>query len=181
MAPPSQSEALDAAEVAPQLQAKARSLEDEVINLFVEIAQMLGQPKSVGQIYGLLYISPGSLSMEDIQSRLGISLGSVSQGLRQLRAYKAIRLVFRAGQRRDFFEAETELKRLVTGFIQEQIGPQGERTRARLEALRPMLEEIEPDPGHYSRRIDKVASWQKRSQKLFSGVSRLMSGKGEKD
>jgi hypothetical protein len=54
------------------------------------VVQIFGVPKSVGQIYGLLYASPEPLSFSDIVVRLGISKGSASQGLRLLRSLGAI-------------------------------------------------------------------------------------------
>jgi hypothetical protein len=52
--------------------------------------QVFGVPKSVGQIYGLLYASPEPLSFSDIVERLEISKGSASQGLQLLRSLGAI-------------------------------------------------------------------------------------------
>ena len=52
--------------------------------------QIFGVPKSVGQIYGVLYASPSPLSFSDIVDRLEISKGSASQGLALLRSLGAI-------------------------------------------------------------------------------------------
>ena len=54
--------------------------------------QVFGVPKSVGQIYGLLYASPEPLSFSDIVERLEISKGSASQGLQLLRSLGAIKV-----------------------------------------------------------------------------------------
>jgi DNA-binding transcriptional ArsR family regulator len=64
----------------------------ECIELFAEVVYALGLPKSVGQIYGLLYASPAPLSFSDIVERLDISKGSASQGLQLLRTLGAIKL-----------------------------------------------------------------------------------------
>ena len=54
---------------------------------------MLGLPKSIGEIYGLLYVTQEALSLDDLVSRLGISKGSTSQGLKMLRKLGAVREV----------------------------------------------------------------------------------------
>ena len=54
--------------------------------------QIFGVPKSVGQIYGLLYASPLPLGFSDIVERLEISKGSASQGLQLLRSLGAVKL-----------------------------------------------------------------------------------------
>ncbi len=57
-------------------------LEMQVIELFVRGVRVLGLPKSVGEIYGLLYISPQPLSLDALVGRLRMSKGSTSQGLK---------------------------------------------------------------------------------------------------
>jgi hypothetical protein len=64
--------------------------QSECIELFAEVVYALGLPRSIGQIYGLLYASPLPLSFSDIVERLDISKGSASQGLQLLRTLGAI-------------------------------------------------------------------------------------------
>ena len=97
-----------------------RNLELESIDFFVRLMSVLGMPRSVGEIYGLLYFSKDSLPMDQIASRLGISIGSASQGLRTLRSLKAVRTAYVAGDRRDHYFAETEFRRLFSNFIKDE-------------------------------------------------------------
>ena len=66
--------------------------QSECIELFAEVVYALGLPRSIGQIYGLLYASPAPLSFSDIVERLDISKGSASQGLQLLRSLGAINI-----------------------------------------------------------------------------------------
>ena len=43
------------------------------VDFFVSFVQVFGLPKSIGQIYGLLFVSADPLPMDDIVSQLGIS------------------------------------------------------------------------------------------------------------
>ena len=52
----------------------SRSLEFESIDFFVRLMSLLGLPRSVGEIYGLLYFTPSALTMDQIASRLEISM-----------------------------------------------------------------------------------------------------------
>jgi len=99
----------------------------ECINLFVHAAQMLSIPRSVGEIFGLLYSSSEPLAMDDVVEKLSMSKGSASQGLRLLRDIGAVRTTYVAGDRRDFFVAETELRKLAFGFLRESIEPHLDR------------------------------------------------------
>ncbi|MGK0188899.1 MAG: DNA-binding transcriptional regulator GbsR (MarR family), partial [Verrucomicrobiales bacterium] len=112
------------------------SLEVEVIDLFVNAVKMLGFPKSVGEIYGLLFISKDALPLDALVERLDISKGSASQGLRLLKSLNAVSSVYVAGDRRDHFKAETQLKKLAAGFIREELEPHILSGEERIERLR---------------------------------------------
>jgi DNA-binding transcriptional regulator GbsR (MarR family) len=72
-------------------QYKMDPLECQVVAMFVDGVRVLGLPRSIGEIYGLLFISQTGLSLDDIVQRIGISKGSASQGLRTLKSLGAVR------------------------------------------------------------------------------------------
>src|SRR5436853_1761730 len=95
-------------------------LETEIIDLFVQVSRLLGQPRSLAEIYGLLFISARPLAMDDLIERLRLSKGSASQGLKFLRNTGAVRTVYVAGDRRAHYEAVAELRNLSRRFLREQ-------------------------------------------------------------
>src|SRR6266478_5428805 len=98
-------------------------LETEIINLFVQLSRLLGQPRSLAEIYGLLFISARPLAMDDLIERLRLSKGSASQGLKFLRNMGAVKTVYVPGDRRVHYEAVAELRNLLTRFLRDQIVP----------------------------------------------------------
>ena len=110
-------------------------LEVEGIDYFVRFMNLLGLPRSVGEIYGLLYFSKDPMSMDEIVKRLGMSLGSASQGLRTLRSFKAIRTTYVMGDRKDYYVAETEFRNLIGTFIKEEIMPHLDSAGQRIERM----------------------------------------------
>src|SRR2546421_11837008 len=98
-------------------------LETEIIDLFVQVSRLLGQPRSLAEIYGLLFISARPLAMDDLIERLQLSKGSASQGLKFLRNMGAIKMVYIPGERRVHYEAVAELRNLATRFLREQFVP----------------------------------------------------------
>lgn len=155
----------------------ARSeLEVEVLEFFVRAAQLLGQPRSIGEIYGLLYLSPEPLSMEAIVSRLKISTGSASQGLKQLRAFRAVRTTYVPGERRDYYVAEEEVRKVFTGFAQEEIKPHLDSGRERLNRMETLVAEIEDDAEReeIAARIKRLSRLQGLSQKLLPMILRFL-------
>ena len=77
--------------------------EEAVVDFFVDAANLLGVPKSVAVLYGIVFASPQPLSFADIQTRGTLSKGSVSQGLRVLREMGAIKEVSAPADRSELF------------------------------------------------------------------------------
>ena len=148
-------------------------VEVEVIGLFVNAVKLLGMPKSVGEIYGLLFISPAPLPLDALVDRLKISKGSASQGLKVLRAFGAVKQVYVGGDRRDHYTAESELKKLAAGFVREQIKPRLEGGAARLARLKTMLKS-EADGEFFQTRITKLNQWHARSQEVMPLLSTML-------
>lgn len=85
----------------------------ELVELAARLAQRLGLTRSTGQIYGLLFVSPRPLSLDDIAEHLSLSKTSASTGTRQLAGFNLIRQVWLPGERRDHFEARTDLREVL--------------------------------------------------------------------
>src|SRR5689334_14126981 len=94
------------------------AFENTTVDFFVDAAELLGVPKSVAAIYGIVFASPEPLSFADIEARLDISKGSVSQGLRVLREVGALKEVSVAADRAELFEPDLELRKLVARFLE---------------------------------------------------------------
>ena len=77
-----------------------------------------GVNRSVAQIHALLYLSDRPLTAEEIAETLGIARSNVSNSLRELGGWKLVRRVPVLGDRRDHFEAETDLWEMVTRIAQ---------------------------------------------------------------
>lgn len=152
-----------------------KNLEIESIDFFVRMMSMLGMPRSVGEIYGLLYFSPSPLPMDQIVSRLGISLGSASQGLKTLRSLKAVRTSYVPGDRRDHYLAETEFRRLFSNFIKEEILPHMESAQDRITRMEDSLSELNAsDVEFYKIRIEKLKRLSRAGSRLLPALAGLL-------
>jgi DNA-binding transcriptional ArsR family regulator len=100
--------------------ARLEPVEVEVIHLFVQFSRALGQPRSVAEIYGLLFVSHKPLAMDDLIERLNLSKGSASQGLKYLQDLGAVRALYAGGDRRTHYEAVTELRNMAGRFLRQQ-------------------------------------------------------------
>ena len=93
-------------------------LQREMASIFAEIADLFGNPSSLGSIYGLLFASPEPLSMEEVVERLGISTGTASQGLRRLVEMQTILPQKEDGERVTRYSAKLELRPFVAMFLE---------------------------------------------------------------
>ena len=168
----------------PKVHEGLNSLELEVIDIFVSIVRMLGIPKSVAEIYGLLFVSPEPLPLDGIVDRLRISKGSVSQGLKLLRAFGGVKTTYVAGDRRDHYVAEIELKMLVAGFMRGEIQPRLENGKQRLVHVEEIQEQLNAEDrrkNFYGVRVRKLKQWHDRSQGLLPLLSSMLDMTGHSE
>lgn len=151
------------------------SVESEIIKYFVSFVQMLGLPKSVGQIYGTLFASEDPLSMDDIITRLGISKGSASQGLNLLRTLGAVTSHLIPGDRREHFAADLNVSRIVHHFFEERLLPRLQHGSERVDSI---LAELDPDADESRRvlydRVKALKKWQKRGNAIVPRIVRWL-------
>jgi DNA-binding transcriptional regulator GbsR (MarR family) len=154
------------------------SIEREVLAVFVDGVRVLGLAPSIGEIYGLLFISQAPLSLDDLVKHLKISKGSASQGLRTLKSLGAVRETNGNGngERRTYYEPAVELKRLVGGFIREQIRPHLESGRHKIKRLGD-LANTESDPERRKfllERTDRLDHWIRNGGRVLPLIQRIL-------
>ena len=88
----------------PQLDAARRNF----IEAGGNTTQSFGFGRIPGQLFALLYLSAKPLCLDDIARELGVSKASVSTTVRQLAQWAAVRRVWVKGDRKDYYEAETD-------------------------------------------------------------------------
>jgi DNA-binding transcriptional regulator GbsR (MarR family) len=136
---------------------------------------MMGFPRSYAEIYGMLFISPKPLALDDLIELLGLSRGSASQGLRYLRNLGAIRMVYSMGDRRIHYEAVAELRNLVTRFLSERVVPHLDSGLERIEHVKQMVKQLPADKrAHLEARVTKLHSWEKKSRRFVGIVTKLL-------
>jgi HTH-type transcriptional regulator, glycine betaine synthesis regulator len=144
------------------------ALEIEAIDMFINFLRIIGLQKSIGEIYGLLFVSTKPIAMDDIMNRLDISLGAASQGLKLLRSLGAVRTVYSPGARRDYFAADLELSKFATVFIKEELRPRIERALERIQHMESLLMEMPPDERDATRqRLTRLRHWLEKGEKML--------------
>jgi len=150
-------------------------LQTEVIDFFVELSRLLGQPRSLAELYGLLFISARPLAMDDLIERLQLSKGSASQGLKYLRHIGAVRTVYVAGDRRAHYEAVAELRNLMTRFLRDQIVPHLDTGQARLARIGAMVKQLSTEERTpVQGRVRMLQSWERNVRRFLPVVVKML-------
>ena len=149
-----------------------------MIDSFVRAAGLIGLPRSIGEIYGLLYSSSEPLTFDQIEEKLGISRGSVSGGLKTLRQLGAVKLHYAPGSRKDHYVPELSMERLVKGFIKDQFEPHLAMSSERLDVVEQELAG-ERDPArreHALKRLETLRTWRGRAERLLPLALLVLGG-----
>jgi DNA-binding transcriptional regulator GbsR (MarR family) len=148
--------------------AEVVAFEEQVVDFFVSAADLLGVPKSVAAIYGIVFASPRPLNFAEIEERLNISKGSVSQGLRVLREVGALKEVSTDTDKAELFEPDLEMRRLIDRFLENRLQKQLESGSRRLALLKEKLGAYRHGEQVTMRgRVKKLQQWQDRSKALL--------------
>ena len=92
---------------------KNSNFNQEFIRITGELGAGMGLNRSIGQIYGLLYMSDKPLSLDTIVEKLKMSKGSVSLNIRELEKWEAVKKIWVNGTRKDFYEANSDFINII--------------------------------------------------------------------
>jgi DNA-binding transcriptional regulator GbsR (MarR family) len=156
------------------------------------LGERWGVNRSVSQIHALLFASKRPLPAEDIADALGLARSNVSNSIRELQSWNIIRSVPILGDRRTFYEAETDLwtlvSRIAAGRKARELDPAAEALRQCVELARndkavdpvverrlsEMLEFVERTGRWYEQMIVLPRSKIATLMKLGGGIARLL-------
>ncbi len=124
-----------------------------------DMGNFWGVNRSIAQIHALLYLTEAPINAEQIAEQLGIARSNVSNSLRELLAWQLIYRVPIRGDRRDHYQAETDLwliaKRIAEGRKARELDP-AQR------ALETAAQAVEADPDvspEIQRRLTAMAEF----------------------
>jgi DNA-binding transcriptional regulator GbsR (MarR family) len=147
-------------------------LNREFIAHFGEMGSKWGINRTVGQIYALLYVSPQALNADEIAEALAFSRSNVSMGLKELQAWRLVRLRHQSGDRREYFEAPADVWEIFRVLAEERRRREIEPTLSMLRTA--LLETPSTDAERHAQQrmremhdlIDRLMTWFDDVQKL---------------
>ncbi len=148
------------------------ALNREFIAHFGEMGSKWGINRTVGQIYALLYVSPQALNADEIAEALAFSRSNVSMGLKELQAWRLVRLRHQTGDRREYFESPADVWEIFRVLAEERRRREIEPTLSMLRTA--LLETPQTDAERHAQQrmremhdlIDRLMTWFDDVQKL---------------
>jgi len=124
-----------------------------------DVIEHWGFRKALGRLWTVLYLNDDAMCAAALGERLQMSAGAVSTSLAELQRWGVVKRVWRPGERKEFFEAETDFWRMISKVVHERERfllrsvkerleraksllkqrPGGARTRAKLDRLQRLL------------------------------------------
>src|SRR4029079_15083631 len=100
-------------------------------------------------------IAAEALPAASIGDQLQMSAGAVSMSLSELQRWGVVHRVWKPGERKEFFEAETDFWKMISKVFDERERLLAESVRGRLEKAVSLLQNAPPSPAA-SMAIDRV-------------------------
>ena len=165
----------------PQQQRKFSKAQVEFIKTVTRVCQKVGLPRTFGEIYGLIFLSEEPLSLDDISNLLAISKGSASSGTRRLLELQAIKQVWIAGSRKDYFEMRLELGDVLRECYARYVKPNLEKSTKKISWIKELLSEDfqtgDIDATSYNltlKRLGEVEKIEKKIMRVLPLVDRFI-------
>ena len=142
-----------------------------------QTTQSFGLGRIIGQMYALLYLSPRPLCLDEIASELGVSKASVSTTIRQLENWTAVRPVWVKGDRRDFYEAETDFQKVLKHGLLTTLRKKLDTAGTQIQVVEDCLKEAAAQGNGSSddQSLEVVVARLERAKKFQSKVNGLLS------
>ncbi len=84
------------------------------------IGSFWGFSKAMGAIYGVIYLSPDLVSLDELVKQAGVSKGAVSTNVRTLERLGMVHKKMKLGDRKDYYTAEADMWKIVRGVLKER-------------------------------------------------------------
>ena len=105
-----------------------------------QISRFWGFPKGMGAIFGVLYLSPAPLSLDEIVQETGLTKGAISTEIRALARMGLVHRSSRLGDRKDYYEAESDFYAAIRSILKERQNSEFDRA---IRSVRETLEIME--------------------------------------
>ena len=138
-----------------------------------EMGTQWGVNRSVSQVHALLYLSEEPLSAEEISETLGMARSNVSTSLKELISWNIISRTHVLGDRRDHFEAKTDLWELLMAIVEGRKAREIDPTLSMLRQCAMEGKDDKATPAHVQERIERMLEFMETLTVWYEQVSKI--------
>ncbi len=126
-----------------------------------DVIEHWGFRKPLGRAWTMLYLADDALGAAELGERLAMSAGAVSMTLTELQRWGVVRRVWKPGERREFYEAETDFWKMISRVVHDRERSLVISVRERLEQSRSLMRKAHSTAANRARveRIGKLLSF----------------------
>ncbi len=136
-----------------------------------EMGSTWGVNRTVAQMYALLYLSPKPLTAEEISETLTLARSTVSTGLRELQSWGIVRVIHVLGDRRDHFEAMSDVWEMFRVIVSER---KRREVDPALAMLRESIAELTNESDAYvKKRLQEMLDLFEITTKIYDQVEQM--------
>lgn len=106
-----------------------------------QISRFWGFPKGMGAIFAVLYLSPTALSLDEIVTETGLTKGAISTEIRTLARMGLVHRSTKLGDRKDYYEAESNFYAAIRSILQERQNSEFDRAVRSVKATLAAMDE----------------------------------------
>ena len=85
-----------------------------------DVIEHWGFRKVLGRVWTVLYLAGEPLPAAELADRLSMSAGAVSMAVNELLRWSVVKRVWRPGERKEFYEAETDFWKMICKVVSER-------------------------------------------------------------
>lgn len=149
--------------------------QDILLGRVNQICAKFGLNNVMAQLYTILYLYGKPMSLDDMVERLKISKGGVSTNIRALDRYGAVRKAWIKGSRKDYYEAETDIFKVIMdrtkSMAQTRLSEIDDMVNSSYHALNsvnPSNKEEQKAIKTFKQKLDKLKDLHKKAQSVFN-------------
>lgn len=134
-----------------------------------DVIEHWGFRKALGRVWAVLYLETVPLAAAEVAERLSMSSGAVSTTLTELQRWGVARRVWKPGERKEFFEAETDFWKMISKVVSERERFLAESVRARLDRAATAALEAPRSPrkSHVVERVKRLSAFANVAQTVL--------------
>jgi HTH-type transcriptional regulator, glycine betaine synthesis regulator len=137
------------------------------------LMELWGFRRQLGRIWAVLFLCDRPLAAPELCDRLQISTGLLSMSLAELRRWGVVRSVDVPGDRKEHFEAETNVWKLVARVLREREKAAVEGALATFEKA---LRDVRAALADVDAEVKAAARFKARRLEVLTGLSRAALG-----